>query len=112
MPQAARQKPGCTQRAAPGDEAAGSAAALGPALGPWEVPRGARDGSWAGSRAGSREGRGVPSPALLMQHRLAERVVEDEAADRWPWRVTVAFVLVTCSAFWTTLYALLRVLVG
>ena len=100
MPQTARQKPGCTERAAPSGEAVASANSVGSALGPWDVSHDA----WNGHRP--------LSPALLMQHRLAERIVEDEAADRWPWRVTVAFVLVTCSAFWTTLYALLRVLIG
>lgn len=53
-----------------------------------------------------------PSPALLMQRRLAERIEADEPEDRWPWRLTVAFVMVSCSAFWITLYAFLRVLIG
>ena len=51
----------------------------------------------------------APSPALLMQQRLAGEIARD---DRWSWRMTVAFVLLTCSAFWTGLYGLLRLVVG
>ena len=51
------------------------------------------------------------SPALLMQQRLAERIGDDDVS-RWPWRVTVSFVLISCSAFWVALYALLRVIVA
>ena len=50
----------------------------------------------------------IGSPALRLQQRLAEEITE----DRWPWSLTAAFVLGTCSAFWITLYALLRLLIG
>ena len=51
----------------------------------------------------------APSPALLMQARLADEVTREE---RWSWRLTVTFILVTCTAFWGGLYALMRALVG
>ena len=80
-----------------GNPPAAGGRALGPAPSPWEAP------DLAALHA---------SPALRMQQRLAERIGEEAIEDRWPWRATVAFVLVTCSAFWTTVYALLRVLIG
>ena len=92
MAQAAQPIPENAER----ERAAPMRPASAPSLGPWDAA-------------------GVPhpasSPALLMQQRLAERIAED-GVDRWSWRLTVGFVLVSCSAFWTTVYALLRLLLG
>ena len=62
-------------------------------LGPWAAPSAAALAA---------------SPALRLQQRLADEVVE----ERWSWRLTAAFVIGTCSAFWVTTYALLRLLIG
>ena len=51
---------------------------------------------------------GLASPALRLQQRLADEVTE----ERWPWSLTAAFVIGTCSAFWVMIYAVLRLLIG
>jgi hypothetical protein len=55
----------------------------------------------------------LSSPARRMQATLGREFGAVEAeGEPWPLRRTVAFVTITCGAFWTAVYLVVRALVG
>ncbi len=60
-------------------------------------------------RANSTEGLGAnqtstPSPARALQGRLSAGLSDPPVEKKWPRSATVAFVIVTCGAFWALVY--------
>ncbi len=56
---------------------------------------------------------GAYSPARHMQETLGREFAAHYATEEaWPLRRTVAFVMLTCGAFWTAVYFLIAAFVG